>query len=518
MSGVSQTAGIEPVPYRPFSYLEANARSTPQRPAVIDGDTQLSFSELLAAVHALMTLVAAQGVVAGDVVAVSLPNVWSYVALEIAIPALGAIIMPLPPALGAHEIGSALQRSGALLLIAASERDPAVQVAASTPLVRGTLCCPLDLEAKRGEPPARPAATGAKDIVQIALTSGTTGPPKLAAFSAELKQLTFEGFTSRLKMSGEDRVLPLSPITQGAGEMFLYALRSGACLVMSGAQRFDPALALALADRTAATVIGGVPTLLSRMVERDRFGRTALSSLRVTAVAGAPLAPDLARAWESATGAPVVSFYGAMDIGQLSVPSPDDPPQKRWCTVGRPHERAEWAILGPEGKPVPHGAEGEICMRGPLVQRRYWDQEAGPFAADGWAHFGDLGFVDAEGFLHVTGRVKDTIIRGGNNVNPYEVEDMLRAHPAVAEGAVVGRPDADLGERAVAFVVPRDRYEINLEGLRRLLDERGLARYKWPEELYLLDELPLGPTGKVLRAELRKRAITENELGGGSAA
>jgi acyl-CoA synthetase (AMP-forming)/AMP-acid ligase II len=234
----------------------------------------------------------------------------------------------------------------------------------------------------------------------------------------------------------------------------------------------------------------------------------------LTAVAGSPLAPELARRWEQRTGAPIANFYGAMDIGQLSVPTPDDPPEKRWHTVGRPHERADWAIIDAgSGEPVGSGVEGEICMRGPLVQQRYYDQDTGPFADDGWAHFGDLGFVDEDGYVHVTGRLKDTIIRGGNNINPYEVEEILRGHPAVADVAVVGRPDPDVGERAVAFVVARAQRRVELEALTRFLDEQGLTRYKWPEELQMLDELPLGPTGKVLRRELRDRAQPQPQTG-----
>ncbi|MGH2892112.1 MAG: class I adenylate-forming enzyme family protein, partial [Solirubrobacteraceae bacterium] len=207
---------------------------------------------------------------------------------------------------------------------------------------------------------------------------------------------------------------------------------------------------------------------------------------------------------------PIVSFYGAMDVGQLAVPSPDDPPEKRWSTVGKPHDQAKWAILAPDGREVPTGREGEICMSGPLVQRRYWNKDVGPYGADGWAHFGDLGFIDESGYLHVTGRLKDTIIRGGSNINPYEVEEIMRGHPAVANVTIVGRPDRDLGERAVAFVVLRASTRLRLGELRGFLDQQGLARYKWPEALHQLDQLPFGPTGKLLRKELRKRAIHEH--------
>ena len=251
-------------------------------------------------------------------------------------------------------------------------------------------------------------------------------------------------------------MLPLSPITQGAGEMCLYALRTGAALVMSHHARFDAERSLALAERTRATVLGGVPTMVARMLHSPALADTDLSHLRATISAGAPLAAEpVAREWEERTGSPTCSFYGAMDVGQLAVPSPDDPAEKRWTTVGRPHDRAETLICNPDGSAVEPGEEGEICMRGPLVQTRYWGEDETPYTDDGWAHFGDLGRIDEDGYLHVTGRVKDTIIRGGSNINPFEVEELLRGSAAVQDVCVVGRPDEDLGERASRVRRPR---------------------------------------------------------------
>jgi acyl-CoA synthetase (AMP-forming)/AMP-acid ligase II len=512
MSTASQRTRREPVPYRPYTYLEANARTRPEHPALVEHGAEISFAALRSRVRSLMSLLAGREVKPAEVVAVALGNVSAYVALEIAIPALGAVIMPLPPALGAHEISSALERAAASLVITAQPGDLADDTAQGIASVREILTCPLDGADPDAAP--EPFRTSREDIVQVALTSGTTGPPKLAAFSAELKQVTFEGFTARLGITPEDRVFPLSPVTQGAGEMFLYALRCGATLVMLGPERFQPERALDQIARSRATVVGGVPTMLSRMLECEAIEHADFSCLRLTAVAGSPLPPELGRRWEERTGAPVASFYGAMDIGQLAVPTPEDPPEKRWHTVGRPHERAEWAIINPaSGEPLEPPAEGEICMRGLLVQQCYYDQDSGPFADDGWAHFGDLGFVDEDGYVHVTGRLKDTIIRAGNNVNPYEVEEIIRRHPAVADVAVVGRPDPDVGERAVAFVVLRPDQQLELEALAGFLDDQGLARYKWPEELRTLDELPLGPTGKVLRRELRERAQPQPQTG-----
>jgi acyl-CoA synthetase (AMP-forming)/AMP-acid ligase II len=480
------------VPYDALSYLRANAAVRGDALAVHDEGEELSFEALLRAVLSLAAGLRERGVGPGDVVAVALPNVWRYVALEIAVPAIGATLLPLPVSLGRLETEDAIERSGAKLVI--GEDD--------------------DLDAD-GNPGDGPFAEPDPDrVVQIALTSGTTGRSKLASLTARLKQLTFEGFTSRLQLGPEDRMLPLSPVTQGAGEMCLYALRTGAALIMSHHSRFDAERSLALAERTKATVLGGVPTMVARMLHCPALEDTNLSSLRATISAGAPLPESVAREWEERTGAPVCSFYGAMDVGQLAVPSPDDPAEKRWTSVGRPHDTAELLICDPQGNAVAPGEEGEICMRGPLVQPQYWNppttptthEDETPYADDGWAHFGDLGRLDEAGFLHVTGRVKDTIIRGGSNVNPFEVEDVLRGSPLVQDVCVVGRPDEDLGERAVAFVVPAPGSEPTLDDLTAHLEHEGFTRYKWPEDLHLLDALPHGATGKIDRQELRKRA------------
>ena len=481
------TTAAKPIPYDALSYLRTNAAVRGAALAVHDDGEELTFDDLLRAVLSVAADLRERGVEPGDVVAVALPNVWRYVALEIAVPAIGATLLPMPTSLGRMETEDAIERSGAKLVIREDDE--------------------LDTERNPGD--LTFAEPDPDRVVQIALTSGTTGRSKLAGLTARLKQLTFEGFTSRLQLGPDDRMLPLSPITQGAGEMCLYALRTGAALIMSHHAKFDAERSLALAQDTRTTVLGGVPTMVARMLHCPALDATDLSSLRATVSAGAPLPESVAREWEERTGAPTCSFYGAMDVGQLAVPSPDDPAEKRWTTVGKPHDRAELLICNPDGSAVEPGEEGEICMRGPLVQPKYWGDDETPYADDGWAHFGDLGRLDEAGYLHVTGRVKDTIIRGGSNINPFEVEDVLRGSAAVQDVCVVGRPDEDLGERSVAFVVPAPGSEPTLDDLTAHLEDAGLTRYKWPEGLHLLDALPHGATGKIDRQALREQAKEE---------
>src|SRR5689334_3186074 len=304
---------MTPEPFSPVGYLEWNARRRPEATAVWDG-RGIPFSELLDAVRAAQGALARIGVEEGDVVGVQLANTWEYVALELAIPDMGAVILPLPPALGRHELSWIEEKATPRVIV----RDPTFDAARA--------------------PRPKSVATDPDRIVEIALTSGTTGMPKLASLSARLKQVTFEGFTSRLEITERDRVLPMTPLTQGIGGMCLYCLRLGASLVMLRDPHWTPELCLATARDAAATVMVGVPTNIIRMLNHP----ISLPAVRAVAVAGAPLPPEIAERWETSTGIPVFSFYGSMDAGQLAVGRPSDPQPARWTTVGRPHDRAEW--------------------------------------------------------------------------------------------------------------------------------------------------------------------------------
>ncbi|HKC20785.1 MAG TPA: class I adenylate-forming enzyme family protein, partial [Candidatus Dormibacteraeota bacterium] len=287
-------------PYRPLSYLEANASRRPDAPAVWDAGEEISFARLLSEVETMKRGLAARGVGPGDVVGVRLPNVWQYVALELAIPDLGAIILPLPLNLGEHELRWVSEKAKPALVVT----SPGV-----------------------GDGHAAPAGVQPDPdrVVEIALTSGTTGMPKLASLSARLKQVTYESFTGRLGITEHDRVLPMTPLTQGIGGMCLYCLRQGAALVMLHEVHWTPEHCLEVAQASGATMLVGVPTNVIRMLNH----RIELPTVRAVAVAGAPLPPEIAERWEATTGIPISSFYGSMDAGQLAVAAPSDSQVKR---------------------------------------------------------------------------------------------------------------------------------------------------------------------------------------------
>ena len=495
---------MSPARYLPVSYLKANAAATPSALAVLDPNRTLTFAELLDSVNGAAASLGDTGLKVGEVAAVQLPNVWEFAVLELAIPLLGAVVMPLPLTLGEAELTDTLARSGAsMLLTGGSAEHASARAVAERLQVR--IIDAHEVARKSADGPVRPPAPEPDRVVEIALTSGTTGMPKLASLTAGVKQATFEGFTSRLGVRAGDRVLAMSPLMQGIGGMCLLCLRSGAALVMLRQARFTPEHTLEVAESSAATHLIGVPTNVIRMLASPALEGSRLRA-RVTAVAGAPMPPDVAQSWEERTRSRLCIFYGSMDAGQLAVGSPDDPAGKRWNSVGRPHDSCEVLICAPGGGPLPAGEVGEICMRGPTVQPRYWGESSGPTGPDGWAHMGDLGFIDGDGYLHVAGRLKDIVIRGGTNINPYEVEAALRQHPAVADVCVVGKPDPDLGERVMAFVVPRANAALDLAALRDFMSARQMARYKWPEFLAVVDEIPLAGPGKVNRRALRDRA------------
>ena len=494
--------------YDPVSYLDGNCRVRPGALAVLDPERQLTFVELRSLVRVAAGALLAEGLCPGEAVGVHLANSWEYVVLELAIPHAGGVILPLPMPLATHEMEWALSRSGATMVISSLETGaPAGVPSRCRAILTTDLLRPADRVAVP-QPDADPDR-----VVEIALTSGTTGLPRLASLNARLKQATFEGFTRRLEIGAGDRILVVSPVAHGLGGMCLFGSRVGAALVMLRQERFDADGTVAAAAETRATHLVGVPTNIIRMLNSEALSHSDLSAARVTAVAGSLMPPEVARAWEERTGSKVCVFYGSMDAGQLAVGSPADTAEKRWNTVGRPHDVAELKIVDPDGRALPEGEAGEICMRGPTVQDRYWGERDGPFSADGFAHTGDLGFLDQDGYLHLAGRLSDIIIRGGANINPTEVETILRRHPAIADACVVGRPDRELGERVVACVVPRQETRLDLGEIRKWLEDAGLAYYKWPEALMTIHELPLSGPGKIARSQLRRLAAGDLPMG-----
>jgi non-ribosomal peptide synthetase component E (peptide arylation enzyme) len=290
--------------------------------------------------------------------------------------------------------------------------------------------------------------------------------------------------------------------TGGADLLFHTAPQVAAMQVLLDA--FTPEAFCAAVERHHATGAIVVPTMLSRLLSFADLDRFDLASLRFFTCGGGALPYEIGRRIEDRLGAKVIQGYGLMDYGALASHGVDDPQESRLRSNGRVLDGTELRIVDEGGMPLPPGTIGEICAQGPHCVGGYFNDAAATAAAwpDGFFHTGDLGRVDADGFLVLEGRSKDIIIRGGQNISASEVEGVLCGHPGIAEAAVVRMPDAEMGERACAFIVRRPGAALSLAEIGRFMRQAGVAAFKIPERLELIDELPMNRAGNKVNKSL----------------
>ncbi len=346
------------------------------------------------------------------------------------------------------------------------------------------------------------------DPINIQFTSGTTGQPKGATLSHHniLNNAYFIGET--LGYSGDDRICIPVPLYHCFGMVGgnLVAITSGATLVYP-AEAFEPGAVLRTIEQERCTALYGVPTMFVALLEHPDFDKTDVSSLRTGVMAGAPCPVELMKQAVTRLHMPQITIaYGMTETSPVSFQSRrDDPVEKRVGTVGRIHPHAEAKIVDEAGNVVPIGQQGEIMTRGYLVMQGYWNDPDKTTEAleDGWMRTGDLGTLDEDGWLRITGRVKDMIIRGGENVYPREIEEFLYQHPKIMEVQVFGVPDDRFGEEVAAWVQLREGEQCSE---REIVDFcRGqIAHYKTPRYIRFVNEFPMTVTGKIQKFEMRK--------------
>jgi fatty-acyl-CoA synthase len=287
----------------------------------------------------------------------------------------------------------------------------------------------------------------------------------------------------------------------------------GACIVTPG-EAFDPLLTLEAVSREKCTSLYGVPTMFIAELGHPRFHEFDLSSLRTGIMAGAPCPVEVMRKVQSLMHMPEVTIgYGMTETSPVSAQTArHDPLERRVSTVGQVHAHVEIRIADPEtGRTVPRGQAGEYCARGYLVMRGYWDDEAATrkaIDAAGWMHSGDLATMDDEGYVKIVGRIKDMIIRGGENISPREIEELLHTHPEVLEAQVIGLPSERLGEEVMAWVRLRSGATVTPTGLEQYCQDR-IAGFKVPRIWKVVDEFPMTVTGKVQKFRMRELAVAE---------
>ncbi|GAA2771701.1 class I adenylate-forming enzyme family protein [Streptomyces showdoensis] len=525
-----------------YSLFRARQIADPHRTAVIDAKGALCYTALDRKVRCLAEGLRSLGIGAGDVVGVQLPDGRGAVTADLALAALGAVALPFPVGRGAQEAEGLLRGAEAVAVIAATEHRGRTRAAGllalapTLPALRHVIAAgpgtapegtiPL-ARLLRTDPtgfvPARPDPDGA---ARILVSSGSEAAPKMVAYSHNALAGGRGNFLASLMPdTTPPRCLFLVPLASafGSSGTAVTLARHGGTLVLL--DHFTPEAALAAVRAHAPTHVLGVPTMIRMMLERLELegpGSGTLPAPTALVLGGAPLDEATATAATEGFGCPVVNLYGSADgvnchTGIEVRPEPTDPAAPApaaslGIVVGRPDPRvADIRIADPDThQPLPGGRIGEIVSRGPMTPLCYVaapELDARYRTPEGWVRTGDLGYLDADGLLHVVGRLKDVVIRGGANISPAEVERELAAHPRIRDVVCVGVPDPLMGERLAACVVVRGSGPApGLPELGAHLDARGLDRHKHPELLLLLDALPLTAAGKPDRGALRRRA------------
>ena len=502
------------------SLLERSARMWPRLPAVAEGARVLhDYAELARRAAGLAAALRGSGLAAGDRVALVARNAPAYVETLFACWRAGLVAVPVNAKLHPRELAFVLADSGARIVFADRSWCDALSGADATG-APGLRVIELggDLHARmcEGDSTGPVAAVSPAAPAWLFYTSGTTGRPKGVVIShGNLHAMTLAFLADVAPVAPGDALLHPAPLSHGSGLYLLPHVARGAVSVIPASGGFDAAELCALVDAWPRAAFFAAPTMVRRWISSPALGSTRLTNLKCVVCGGGPLYVEDCKAAVAALGPRLAQIYGqgespmtitAMDAAQVAdaIGRSDD---ARLGSVGVAQLGVEIRIAGDGDVPLPAGAIGEVQVRGATVMQGYWGNPAASAAAlaGGWLHTGDLGVLDADGFLTLKDRSKDLIISGGANIYPREVEEALLAHPAVADVAVVGRRHADWGEEVVACVVARGDVG-DAAALERALDAHclgAIARFKRPKAYVFVAELPKNETGKVLKTALR---------------
>jgi long-chain acyl-CoA synthetase len=487
------------------SLLTDSAARDPQRTAIKLDDAELSYAQLDGASAHLAGLLAQHGFQPGDRVGVMLPNVPHFPIVYYGILRAGGVVVPMNVLLKEREVAFYLGDSGARLLFAwadfGAEARPGAQ-AAGAELIEVD---PAGFAELVGAAPARAELhdVADDDTAVILYTSGTTGKPKGAELThANLYVNARTKLETLIQLTADDVILGALPLFHSFGQTAAMnaGLMAGACLTLLA--RFDALKALQIMERDRVSVFLGVPTMYTAMLAVPEAERPDTSSLRVCISGGASLPVEVLRAFEARFGTKILEGYGLSETSPVaSFNHPDR--ERKPGSIGTPIRDVRMRVVDEQDREVPAGEVGEIVIQGPNVMKGYWQRPDATAEAmrGGWFHTGDMAKVDEDGYFFIVDRKKDLIIRGGYNVYPREIEEVLYEHPAVAEAAVVAVPHAELGEEVGAAVALKAGAEASPDELQAFVKER-VAAYKYPRHVWLVGELPKGPTGKILKREI----------------
>jgi long-chain acyl-CoA synthetase len=469
-------------------------------------DVELTYSVLDNSSARIAALLEAKGLERGDRVGLMMPNVPYFPAIYYGVLRAGGIVVPMNVLLKGREVAFYLGDSGARFLFAWHDFAEAAEAGAGEAGTETILVKPGEFEqlVMEHEPAGEVAGSSAEDTAVILYTSGTTGKPKGAELThANLRRNCTVTQTTLGEFSHEDVMLGALPLFHTFGQTCTMnsAVAIGACVTML--PRFDPEKALAIIERDKVTVFQGVPTMYNAMLHADGADTVDASCLRLCMSGGAAIPVELIRGFEEKFGCAILEGYGLSETSPVaSFNHPDR--ERKPGSIGTPIEGVEMQVWDDDGNEVPQGEVGEIVIRGHNVMKGYWerpDATEESIDGDGWFRTGDMAKMDEDGYFFIVDRKKDLIIRGGYNVYPREIEEVLYEHPAIQEAAVLGVPDESLGEEVGAAVVLKKGESLDADEIKSYVKEQ-VAAYKYPRKVWFEDELPKGPTGKILKREI----------------
>ena len=531
----SYAHGGEPAPLLELTIGEALAATAArhgERDALVScrQGVRLTYRELAAEVERCSRALLALGVARGDRVGCWSPNVAEWIIVQYATARIGAILVNVNPSYRRSELEYALAHSGCSVLVHAASfkgtgyRSMLEQIA--TPALRHRIELGDEWHAFLGGAEAVPieelhereSELSCDQPINIQYTSGTTGSPKGATLSH--RNILNNGYLvgKMLALSEADRICVPVPFYHCFGMVLgnLAALAHGSCVVIPS-EAFEPRAVLEAVESERCTALYGVPTMFIGVLADPARATADVSSLRTGIMAGSPCPIEVMKQVRSELGMEEVTIaYGMTETAPVSTQTArDDPIEKRVGTVGRVLPHTEVKVVDPEtGQTVPRGTPGELCTRGYLVMLEYWespDATGAAVDAEGYMHTGDLATMDAEGYVNIVGRIKDVVIRGGENISPREVEEFLYRHPAIKDVQVFGVPDERVGEEVAAWIVLREGMQLDADGVRAFCDGE-ISRFKIPRYVRFVDGFPLTVTGKVQKFKMREQESAERGL------
>jgi acyl-CoA synthetase (AMP-forming)/AMP-acid ligase II len=505
--------------------LAGRVRATPDREALTDGTRRLTYRALADGIDRMAVRLRALGIGAGDVVTIQLPNWIEFALVFFALERLGAVAVTVSVDFRSRELEYIMRFAGAKMLVCcarfrdfdhvamAAELEPRLPALAWIGVVRGAPgagMVSLDDVAEASGPPAGfvPVPMGADAVMRMAFTSGTTGNPKGVMHSHNTTLAAARILNGDLALAADDVMMIWLPLGLNWGYLTLVqSVLAGAKAVLL--DRFRPAAALDLIERERVTYIPTAPASLTTILQEPDLARRDLSSLRIVVSGGASAPVETIRAWRRVAPGILLELLGMLETGYQAYTRATDDPERVAGSVGRRANHMGLKLVDADGGEVACGEEGDICCDGPSVHLGYHNNPAAnaeAFLPDGWFRSGDLGMIDPDGNLRIVGRLKEMINRGGKKFFPREIEEILYAHPQVLYAAIVGIPDARLGERNCLCLVPRPGETPTLDSLVAFLGD-SVATYKLPERLELFTQFPFTPTGKIQRHALVREVV-----------